>query len=182
MGPGISWHRSGRQYVTTEDDAAGTSHYVFADLAQTTVSMTTRLSYTFSPTLSFQLYAQPFTSAGRYAAFKEVRSPRAHDPLQRFRAYAPAEIGYDAADEVYRVSGGTGFSFDQPNFGVRQLRSNALLRWEWRPGSTLFLVWSQGRSDDDTDGQFRFNHDVSQLLNTRATNVLLIKASYWIGS
>ena len=182
MGPGISWHRSGRQYVTTEDDAAGTSHYVFADLAQTTVSMTTRLSYTFSPTLSFQLYAQPFTSAGAYTGFKEVRSPRAHDGLQRFQTFAPAEIGYDAADDVYHVGGGTGFSFDQPNFGVRQLRSNALLRWEWRPGSTLFLVWSQGRSDDDTEGQFRFNHDVSQLFNTRATNVLLIKASYWIGT
>ncbi|HEX9107095.1 MAG TPA: DUF5916 domain-containing protein, partial [Longimicrobiales bacterium] len=169
LGPGLSWHRSGAQYVSTEDDAAGTSHYVFAELRQTTAAMTARLNYTFSPTLSLQLYAQPFTSAGSYTGFKEVVSPRAAHFADRFRVFAPAQIAYDGFDDVYRVSGPGGFMFDQPNFGVRQYRSNAVLRWEYRPGSTLFLVWSQGRSDDDAVGQFRFERDVRQLFQTRAT-------------
>ena len=180
LGPGLSWHRSAAQYVTTEDDAAGTSHYVFADLHQTTASMTARLDYTFSPTLSFQLYAQPFTSAGSYGGFKEVVAPRAGHFADRFHVFAPAQIAYDPGDDSYRVDGSSGFGFGQPNFGVREYRSNAVLRWEYRPGSTLFVVWSQGRSDDDSQGQFRFSSDVRQLFQAQATNVLLVKVSYWM--
>ncbi len=180
LGPSLSWHRSARQYVDREDDATGASHYVFADLRQTTAAMTARLNYSFSPTLSVQVYAQPFASAGAYAGFKEVVAPRAPRFADRFHVYAPSQIAYDAGDEGYRVGGPGGFSFDQPDFGVRQYRSNAVLRWEWRPGSTLFLVWSQGRSDDDGDGAFRFQEDVRRLFQTQATNVLLVKVSYWM--
>ncbi len=180
LGPSLSWHRSARQYVDTEDDAAGASHYVFADLRQTTAAITARLNYAFSPTLTFQLYAQPFASAGAYSGFKEVVAPRAPRFADRFHAYTPAELTYDRGDEVYRVGGAGGFGFDRPDFGVRQYRSNAVLRWEYRPGSTLFLVWSQGRSDDDGDGAFHLTSDARRLFQTQATNVLLVKVSYWM--
>ncbi len=183
LGPSIDWNRDAWQYVA-EADTPGGARYVFGSLRQTTVSLTTRLNYTFSPTLSLQLYAQPFVSAGRYSRFRQIVDPRAAAFSDRFHTYAPSEIHYDPGAESYTVDPGAGaraFSFDQPDFGVRELRSNAVLRWEYRPGSTLFIVWSQGRSIDDSDGSFRFSHDARALFSAPGTNVLLVKFSYWLG-
>jgi hypothetical protein len=159
--------------------------YLFAELDQRTMGMTTRLNYTFSPTLSLQLYAQPFLSSGEYSKFMEVRDYRAGRFADRFHRYAPEQIGYDADTRRYgvRLGGGQGepdFEFGNPNFNFRQLRSNAVLRWEYRPGSTLFLVWSQGRTDFDADGTFRLRHDAGELFGAPATNVFMIKLNYWL--
>ena len=184
LGPGFTRNTSTWQYVTTEDDAGGASHYVFADLRQTTVAMTARINYTFSPTVSFQLYAQPFTSAGTYSGFKEATATLAPSMADRFRVYRTTgtpEIAFVADDDVYRVGGASGFTFDRPDFGVRQYRSNAVLRWEWRPGSTVYVVWSQERAANDSDGRYRFGPDVHAMFNGDIRNVLLIKASYWLG-
>ena len=178
--PSASWGTSATQYVTDEDTGDGT-HYVFADLKQTTVSVQTRLNYTFSPTLSFQFYGQPFASTGAFTRFKEVADPRAARLANRFRVYGATEIQWDAGAEQYRVGGTNGFGFDNPDFGVRDMRSNAVLRWEYRPGSTLFLVWSQERPSDDSYGRFRAGEELRSLFRAPARNVFLVKASYWLG-
>jgi hypothetical protein len=186
--PSLSRLRSTGQYVSTEPDPRATAtfanRYVFADLAQTTVSMDARVEWTFSPVLSFQLYAQPFVSAGRYRDFKEFAAPRTYD----FRVYGrdTGTIAYDDSARVYTVDpdgagGAPSFSIGNPDFNVRSLRGNAVLRWEYRPGSALFVVWQHQRSDAAPFGNFDFGRDVGAVFRAPATNVFLVKVSYWIG-
>ena len=180
--PRVSWSMDSWQYVTTRPTEASV-HYVHGRIDRQTVAFTTRLNYTFSPRLSLQLYAEPFVSAGSYDAFKEVDDPRASAFDSRFHTYA--------ADEISRVEGGyevdtTGdgeanFSFGNPDFNVKSLRSNLVFRWEYRPGSTIFLVWSQDRGDFASDGSFSFGRDFGDLFGAPSTNIFLIKVEHWLG-
>jgi hypothetical protein len=169
--PSYSERRSAWQYVGL-GRAGGKLRYFFGALDQTTAALTARLNYTFTPTLSLQFYAQPFVSAGEYSDFREVvtmeggaRVAEASRFADRFRPVAVSR---------------------SPDFNFKQLRSNAVLRWEYRPGSTLFLVWSQGREDFARDGSFRMGRDFRRLLGAddelpvRGTNVLLLKVNYWL--
>jgi len=187
FGPVLSGTRSTGQFVRSVGDALATGtygrRYVFANLNQTTLSMDTRIEWTFTPLLSLQVYAQPFVSAGRYSAFKEFEAPRTYDFAVYGRdrgtivrsasgVYTVDPDGPDAAPE---------FSFGDPNFNVRNLRGNAVLRWEYRPGSALFVVWQQQRSGFEPIGDFDFGRDVVDIFHTVPTNVFLVKATYWIG-
>ena len=137
-----------------------TTHYTFARLSQTTVSMTARASFTATPLLTFQFYAQPFMSAGSYADWRELDAPRAEDYDNRFKPYRT-----DVAPG--------GFNF-------KQFNSNAVVRWEYRPGSTLFLVWQQGRLQDALNrGTFEFERDYRDLFRAHPVNTFLIKATYF---
>lgn len=136
----------------------GGTAYTFARLEQQTLGVTTRLDYTMTPTLSLQLYAQPFVTAGDYSELKEVVDPRAERYADRFAPYTDAT----------------------PNdFNFKQFRSNTVLRWEYRPGSVLFFVWQQGRQDFRDPGSFDFGRDYGNLFRTRSDNTFLVKASYW---
>lgn len=182
LNPGFSIDNGAWQYVTTTK-ANGADRYVFASMRQVTTSLTMRLSYTFSPNLSLQLYAEPFISAGDYSDLKEVADPRARSFGNRFRTYTHAT--YHAADNEYAVdrdgNGTTDFTLGNPDFNYRALRSNMVLRWEYRPGSALFLVWSQGRERANDYGDFSLGRDADRLFGAMPTNVLMIKASYWLG-
>ena len=189
FGPSLNERSGDWQYVTQVEDAAGETRYVFAGFRQRTLSLTTRLSYTFTPALTLQLYAQPFITAGEYGAFREVVAPRAAGFADRFHVFTPAELTYvEPADpdgwgefEVDRDADGTAeFSFGEPDFSFKELRSNLVLRWEYRPGSTLFLVWSQGRSRVDPTGRLDVRDDFDALLGAAGTNVLALKANYWL--
>ena len=186
--PSFSKSRSMAQYVTDQDDAAKTStygtRYVFATLDQTELSATTRVDWTFSPTLSLQVFAQPLISAGNYYDFKELARSRAYE----YDVYGrdAGTITYDAAAEEYTVDpdgagAASAFTFGQPNFNSRFLRGNALLRWEYRPGSVLFLVWQQSRSGFVPLGDFDFGRESEGLWSAPPVNVFVIKATYWIG-
>src|SRR6185503_16542848 len=121
-----------------------TSHYTFARLSQTTVGLTTRANWTVSPTLSFQLYLQPFISTGAFTDWRELNTPRAARYADRYRTY------------------GAGANPDGFNF--KQFNSNAVVRWEYRPGSALFVVWQQGRLQDERNwGSFRLARDSRDL-------------------
>lgn len=160
LSPNISINKRSAQYID-ELSVNGNPTYLFGRLDQVTTSLTTRLSYTFTPDLSLQLYAEPFISAGDYDGFMQVRNPRAarfHDRFAAFNGQA-----------------------ENPDFNYRALRSNTVLRWEYRPGSALFLVWSQGREASSDYGDYRFGRDSDRLFGSKATNVLLIKATYWLG-
>lgn len=167
-------------------DALATStfgrRYVFADIKQTTLSMDTRIEWTFTPTLSLQMYAQPFVATGSYENFKEFLTPKKYD----FAVYGRDKGTLAKNSGVYTVDpDGTGpatsFQFGDPNFNVRSLRGNAVVRWEYRPGSALFFVWQQERSGFEPIGDFSASRDIGDIFKTTPTNVFLLKATYWLG-
>ena len=177
-GPFLNWRHEGTQWVGRLDLAE--PHYLFARLEQTTAGITARADWTFSPTLSLQLYAQPFVSAGAYREFKQVANPRARTYAARF-AGVEARRG-DGSELSADIDGdGAAESFRNPDFNFKQFRSNVVLRWEYRPGSTLFAVWSQGRDHYAPEGTFSFRDDLGTLLGQRSEDVFMLKLSYWIG-
>jgi hypothetical protein len=183
-GPSVTWGRDPWIFVAAPVDSAGTTHYVFADIRQASVSLTTRMSYAFTPKLTLDFYAQPFVAAGDYGGLKEVSDPRAKHFDDRFSPFGGA-LSLDGG--VYSVDrngdGAADFQFGRPDFNYKALRSNAVLRWEYRPGSTVYVVWSQGRENVESNGAFRFGRDFGRLFDGRqapSTNVLLIKFNYWL--
>jgi hypothetical protein len=181
LAPAVTWMRNPWQYVDDPQED-GAAHWVVARLAQRTASLTARLSYAFTPDLSLQLYAQPFVSGGSYRNFQQVADARAANDAQRFRA---VEAFPNARSGAYMVdlnrSGGELSSLDDPDFSARQFTSSAVLRWEYRPGSTLFVAWSQARDAGDPVSPFQLGRDVKRLFGERPTNALLVKVSYWMG-
>ena len=174
------------QLVRTAVDPLATNtygrRYVLATLTQTTLSLVSRIDVTVSPTLSFVMYVQPFVSSGRYEGYKELRAPGTYS----FAEYGAGQISYDAANASYLISpdsaaGAPKFTVSQPNFNVRSLRGNAVVRWDYRPGSSLYFVWQQQRSGFERLGEFDGRRDVGAIFRTVPTNVFLMKATYWIG-
>ncbi|MBE0616760.1 MAG: hypothetical protein IH608_02375, partial [Proteobacteria bacterium] len=189
LGPRISVNDAAAQYVTKVEDATAASthgyRYVFAGLKQTTLSMDTRLNLTFSPDLTLEMYAQPFMASGDYGTLKELRAPRTFDfdryGLDRGTISRDAD-GYYQIDPDGPAGPAAGFSIEDPDFNRVSLRGTAVLRWEWRPGSTLFLVWQQSRSDYLEEGRFDFGRDARAMFDAEVDNVFMLKATYWIGS
>ena len=182
ISPDYSISNSELQYVETTQ-VNNDSRYVFAELDQKTVSFTFRLNYTFTPELSLEYYGQPFISAGKYTNYKRTTNPNADIFRDRYRNFSASEISYNATDKTYSIdegsNGNTDYSFDNPDFNFKQYRSNFVVRWEYLPGSTLFLVWSQGRTGSTTDGSFDYGRDMNKLFGIQPHNVFLIKFSYW---
>ena len=166
------------QYVSTT--GTGTNPvYLFGKLDQKTLYFTFRANYTINPELSVEYYGQPFISAGNYTAFKKITQPDAGTFKQRYYDYSPSELTLDPSTNTYNVNDGSTYSFGNPDFNFRQFRSNLVIRWEYLPGSTLYLVWSQGRTSNDTNGMFSYGTDMKDLFKITALNVFLIKFSYW---
>lgn len=180
--PAITWNVDPAQYIG-QRSVGGVTRYFLAHLDQTTALLTARFSYSFRPGLTFQFYGQPFISAGEYDRFKEVSNPKAGSFGERFRVFSEEEVVLDADAGRYQVDlnddGQFDTDFGNPEFNLKQFRSNAVVRWEYRPGSTLFFVWNQGRRDFVPDGDFGLGHDVGSLFDVESTNVFLVKLSYW---
>ena len=157
--------------------------YLFSTLNQKTASFTFRLNYTFSPELSLEFYGQPFVSAGKYTNFKRITNPNANRFGDRYHIFKTVEISKPNTDNNYSIDensdGNVDYLISNPDFNFRQFRSNFVVRWEYLPGSTLFLVWSQGRTSSATDGSFVYGNDMKELFGTQPFNVFLIKLSYW---
>jgi Domain of unknown function (DUF5916)/Carbohydrate family 9 binding domain-like len=185
--PSLTRSRSIGQFVTTVKDPTATStlgtRYVFASLDQNIGALVTRIDWTFSPALSLQIFAQPLLASGNFYDFKQ---------LARTRAFAFDIFGRDVGtisrdpSGVYTVDpDGSGaapaFTFSDPNFNQQSLRGNAVLRWEYRPGSALFFVWQQQRFQSTGVADFQFGPDFQELFNTRPENVFVVKGTWWIG-
>jgi|WetSurMetagenome_2_1015567.scaffolds.fasta_scaffold09516_7 hypothetical protein len=170
------------QYVETTD-MDDDPRYIFAELNQKTIYFTFRLNYTFTPELSLEYYGQPFISAGKYTHYKKITNPHAGKFINRYQTFSNTEISYNATDNDYaideQIDGITDYTFDNPDFNFRQFCSNLVLRWEYLPGSTLYLVWSQGRTSDATNGVFSYGNDMKELFGVTPHNVFLLKFSYW---
>jgi hypothetical protein len=140
------------------------------------------VAWTFTPKLSFQLYAQPLLASGRFDAFKELAAPRSFDfaVYGRHTGSVQRAGGSVTIDPDGNPGTSNTISFPEPNFSFGSLRGNAVLRWEYRPGSTLFLVWQQRREDASAFGDLRFSRDFSALLRAPGENVFAVKASFWL--
>jgi hypothetical protein len=185
LSPSISWNRNPDQYVAGATRAdGGDREYVMGWIDQTTAALTLRLSYSFTPDLALDFYAQPFVSSGRYSRFRRVVDPGARDFDDRLALLNPAEITLE--DGRYQVDeigeGDPEFSFRDHDFNVRELNTNAVLRWEYKPGSTLFVVWASSRDDALVTGGLDMMSDLDRLLSTPVTNIFMLKFSYWLGS
>lgn len=168
------------QYVTGVSIEEHT-HYIISRIDQTTVSFTLRINYTIAPNLTLQLYSQPFISAGKYREFKEVIDPRAESYKDRWNMFAPYEV-FLQNGQYHILTPGMDkekIIFDNPDFNYRQFRLNLVVRWEYLPGSVLFLVWSNSINDFDEKGVFSLKKDLQGLFKSPSNNVLLLKISYW---
>jgi Domain of unknown function (DUF5916) len=195
LSPSLDIDNTAQQYVTAVSDAtvspqfSGT-RYVFGRIQQKTFSMDTRVNVTFTPNLTLEMFAQPFLASGKYSSFKEFAEAKSRrmylfgrdngstvvtnrDPL------TGAITGYTIDPD------GPGpaapFTFSNPDFNLRSLRGTGVLRWEYRPGSTLYFVWTQERDGFDQFGDFNVSRDRSALFRDRPTNIFQIKGTYWIG-
>jgi hypothetical protein len=157
-GYGIGRNLSQSQWVNNIV-ADGRARYIFGRIDQTTMSVSARVNYTMSPTLSLQVYLRPFVSAGEYANFKELADGRSR--------------AYDGRYAPYAYNG-------RPDFNVRSFRTTNVLRWEYRPGSAIFVVWQQGRDEFGDVGTFDFSRDFGRTLGAPATNLFLVKISHWL--
>lgn len=170
------------QYVTTTQPSEEPI-YLFGKINQETMSLTFRINYTINPELSIEYYGQPFISAGKYSSFKKITDPKADKYKDRYYVFSDKEITYNPVDNSYTVSEinnpANTYSFGNPDYNFRQFRSNMVLRWEYSPGSTLYLVWSQGRTSTATSGNFDYENDMKELFNDVPYNVFLVKFSYW---
>jgi hypothetical protein len=186
LDPSLTSYRIPTQYVQRVADplAAATygARYVFADVDQTTASVTARVNWTFTPRLTLETVMQPFVSAVRFRDYKEFTTPRTLD----FAVY-----GRDAGSTIAPSDGGfavdpdgagaaPAFRIPDRSFTDHSLRGSAVLRWEYRPGSALFVVWQQQRAGTVGDGRFDAGRDLGALFRDPARNVFLVKATYWL--
>jgi uncharacterized protein DUF5916 len=169
VGPQYSWERTPVQYVTQYADPAATqtfgNRYVFAGLVANELSASLRLNWTFTPKLSLQFYGQPLISAGAYSDYKALARPRS--------------FAFDRWNDGTSTFDSTSFTPPSNDFNFKSLRGNAVLRWEYLPGSTLYLVWTQSRVDVENTGAFRFGPSLSRLTRSRPDNIFMVKFTYW---
>jgi hypothetical protein len=166
LGGEISGGENDLQYVDTVADTGDELRYVLARVDQTTAAMTLRLSYTLTPRMSLQAYAQPFIAAASYDRYKEAGDLQAAGYEQQFRDL----------DDGERMQLGVA----RPDFNLRELRSTVVGQWEYRPGSRLFVIWSHNRSSFADTGTLRPGTEVEQLLGASGEHVVLVKFSYWL--
>ncbi|MGH7443627.1 MAG: DUF5916 domain-containing protein [Longimicrobiales bacterium] len=190
LGPSYSRSESTAQFVRSfEDPSADAFHgrrAVFADIVQHTLGMDTRVQATFTPDLSLELFVQPFTSSGEYSLFKEFVAPRGLEKRPFDDVQLTARLDADGHVSGYTLDpdrDGTteNFRFENPDFNFRSLRGNAVLRWEYLPGSTVFLVWQQQRSGSVPTGRFDFSSDTRAIFDGQPDNIFLVKMTYWLG-
>ena len=180
IGPSLSLVHDPRQYVTTlADPSAGNdtfgSRYIFATIDRREASMELRARVAFTPDLTFELYAQPFVSTGQYSAIGQLAAPRTHD----LRIYSDIQR---VAGTAYVTDGGEAFSFTDPDFTVVSLRSTAVLRWEFAPGSVLYAVWQQNRAQDRAGASTWSPGLFGQTVTSNGEHTIALKLTYWWSS
>jgi hypothetical protein len=165
------------QYIGTRS-LNGENRYILGNITQQTLGMTFRIDYNITPELSVQYYGSPFASVGKYSEFKIVTDPRSSEYSHRYSMLNPVLNGNN-----YEVSENNNshidYTFWNPDFNFSQFRSNLVFRWEYRPGSQIYFVWSQDRTNYIMPGNNSVYNAVSDLRNVYPNNVFLLKMNYW---
>jgi hypothetical protein len=181
LGPAYMKSHKVHQYVETIEQGKD-NKYITARIDQEMFMANIRINFSITPDLSIQYWGQPFVFAGDYSEFKRVDNPGAENFYDQFHRFSGKEISLNESDNIYNIDENgddmTDYSFENPDFKVYEFRSNLVLRWEYIPGSTLFLVWSQGRADDSPDGYFRWKKDMPDVFRTFPHDIFLVKLTY----
>lgn len=191
ISPSYSRNHAAAQYLEEVDDSLRTifygKRYLVAELDQNTLATDIRIDYTFTPTLTLQAYIQPYISVGNYHHYKEFDRPETFD----FYVYGEdgnstiEHVLNDSTDQYYvDPTGGLDddeFDFGNPDYSYKALVGNAVLRWEFRPGSTLYLVWTRNGANYDHPGRYNAQRDLRDLLSAEADNHFAIKVTWWFG-
>ena len=186
LAPNYSRSRNTAQYLTRVTDAFATNtfgaRYIFSEIRQTTLSTQARLNWTMSPRLGLSVVAEPFIASGAYATPRELRTPRTFT----FNAYGKdvGTVQYSTDTRTYSIDpDGLGpaaaFTVADRTFNTRSINATANVRWDWRDGSTFFLVWQHRRANPAQFGTFSWNRDAHDLFATPSENTLLFKFNYW---
>ena len=185
-GPNFDKSHTNAQYVTYQADPTAIKtyggRYVFADIDQFDVQLTTRVNWILSPKMSVQVFTQPLISIGRYWDYKEFAQPSTYS----FNRYGK-EIGslsFDSMNNQYVADpDGDGpappIKFSDPSFNDKFLIVNAIFRWEWRLGSTFYFVWTENRLDTSNPGTFSPGRDVGKLFSAHPNDIFLVRLAYW---
>ncbi len=178
--PGYSRVVDPRQYLSTRRGGRVATYgqrYIFSIVDRSQLSAQFRLSYLLKPDLSLDLYAEPFAASGRYSGFGELVASRSRD----LRVYGTSGTTVArGADGSVQVTDGGSFTLPNPDFNVLSFRSNVVLRWEWRPGSTLYLVWQQNRSGNTPYGDLVGPARLWDAVTATGDNFLALKIAYWL--
>ena len=181
LNPNFVINKSRTQYVT-ETSFNGDSRYITAELSQHTLNATIRLDYSINPNLTIQYYGQPFISRGIYKSFNKVTNPVADYYGDRISLFQPNQISFTEGDDTYSVDedsdGTSDYSFQNPDFSQVAFNSNLVVRWEYIPGSEIFLVWSQGIFGNANTRDDLFSGINDQIFQRKPENIFLIKATY----
>jgi hypothetical protein len=180
--PGYASRKDELQYIR-QSNFSGDPRYVFGRIEQEVVNFSFRVNLTVLPDLTVQYWGQPFVAVGSYSDFKYITDPLARRLSGRYAMYAPDQILLQ--DGVYRVDenrdGTVDYQFGKPDFRVKEFLSNLVVRWEYSPGSSLYLVWNQSKSGQEMNGGLDFFRDINELFSVKGHNTLLLKATYRIG-
>ena len=185
--PGFNKQRQIDQYIDYFNDETAENMYgyrhIVAQMDRETVSAEFRIDYTFTPKLSFQAYFQPYMTVGSFSRFKEFAKPETYDFVEYGKDGNMIITEDDECGYYLYPNGSDGDSFyvGNPDFNYKALIGSAVLRWEFRPGSTLYLVWTRNGSDDQNPGNFSFNRDMKNMFKADADNVFALKVTYWFG-
>jgi len=183
--PGYNKSFTDLQYIT-ETNYNSQKRYIFGYISRNTFNASIRVNLNLSPDLTLQYWGQPFIATGKYSKYKYITDPMADDYKERFHIYTDDQISYDSGnfniDE--NMDGTTDYGFEKRDFNVQEFLSNLVVRWEFNPGSSVYLVWSQSRNSFNDSGQMDFFDDMGDLFNgkdNKPHNVFLVKFSYRFG-
>lgn len=184
VSPEIERYSDDLMYVTKKN-YGNDKRYIMSHIERNTVNMSLRVNYNITPELTIQYWGQPFIATGDYTEFKHITNSKADKLADRYQLYTNDQISFDEQNDSYiideNIDGNIDYSFNKPDFNVKEFLSNLVVRWEFQPGSIIYLVWSQTRKHYVNDGAFDISNDIEDLFNGGANNIFLMKFSYRIG-
>ena len=182
INPGYNASFNELQYVTRKDFNTE-DRYVFGSIDLKTVSASLRINFNITPDLTLQYWGQPFVASGKYSDFKYISTPMASEYGDRFVTYAGGQMEW--MEDENRIDengdGNVDYSFDKPDFNVQEFLSNFVVRWEYSPGSSVYLVWNQTRSGFISDGDLHLAENLGDLFSSKSHDIFLVKFSYRFG-
>ena len=171
-----------RQYIATRAGGSALTYgqrYIFSFIDRSTLSAQFRLSYLLKPDLTVELYAEPFAASGRFSRFGELPAPRRRD-LRTYGAAAGTSLARATDGSVHVTDAADSFTLPNPDFNIISFRSNVVVRWEWNPGSTMFLVWQQNRAGSRAVGDLVGPGRLWDAFTATGDNFLALKIAYWL--
>lgn len=183
--PSLTINKNELQYI--DEFAFGSQpRYILGAINQSILSFSARINVNIRPNLTIEYWGQPFVTSGKYERLKMVTNPRSANYDNRFHIFDSRQISPQPNEDNYYLidenrDGKTDYQIENPNFNFNEFLSNLVLRWEYLPGSTLYLVWSQNRRYESSLGNFDLSHNLDELYrNEKPNNMLMIKFSYRI--